>query len=64
LASACASIAGNLEIADAHWFQPHCHCGWTGDIIGMTAIKHWVEPWSEGPGSNEPAGSCDDGPAT
>jgi len=62
LASACASIAGNLEIADAHWFQPHCHCGWTGDVIGMTAIKHWVEAWNEGPGPNEPAGSCDDGP--
>ncbi|MGB2632434.1 MAG: hypothetical protein WAM58_00730 [Candidatus Acidiferrum sp.] len=47
LASACASTKRNLEQAEAHWFNPHCHCGWTGDVIGVTSIKHWVEPWQE-----------------
>jgi hypothetical protein len=60
LASACASTKQNLEDADAHWFNPHCHCGWTGPVIGLTAIKHWVEAWESGatlePGS---PGSCD-----
>ena len=57
LASACASIAESLEQADAHWFSPHCHCGWSGNVIGLVAIKHWVEPWA----SSVPvgAGSCD-----
>jgi hypothetical protein len=60
LASACASAGKNLEIADAHWFSPHCHCGWTGDVIGLTAVKHWVESWSENVPVGEAApGSCD-----
>ena len=29
LASACASNKRNLEEADAHFFNPHCHCGWS-----------------------------------
>jgi hypothetical protein len=45
LASACASTQSNLEMADAHLFNPHCHCGWTGTLIGMTGVKHYVEPW-------------------
>jgi hypothetical protein len=60
LASACASTEENLENADAHWFNPHCHCGWTGDVIGVTALKHWVEPWkSEAPIGSGVPGSCD-----
>jgi len=45
LASACASSEQNLEEADAHFFNPHCHCGWTGAVVGMEAVKHWVQPW-------------------
>jgi hypothetical protein len=45
LAAACASKQKNLEVADAHWFSPRCHCGWTGEVIGVQAVKHWVEPW-------------------
>jgi hypothetical protein len=60
LASACASTKRSLEDADAHWFSPHCPCGWTGEVIGLTAVRHWVEPW--GPpvpiGLGVP-GSCD-----
>lgn len=63
LASACASKDKNLEVADAHWFTPHCHCGWGGPVIGVQAVKHWVEPWNipvkVGP---DAAGSCDGEP--
>jgi hypothetical protein len=45
LASACASSKKNLEEADAHFFNPHCHCGWTGPVAGMEAVKHWVHSW-------------------
>ena len=62
LASACADTERNLENADAHWFDPHCPCGWTGSVIGLQAVKHWVEEWrvpvklrSDG------AGSCEGG---
>ena len=60
LATACASHKRNLDQAEARWFNPHCHCGWTGDVIGVTAIKHWVEEWKQ-PVSSE-AGSCDGDP--
>lgn len=63
LASACASHKQNLEEADAHYFNPHCHCGWTGPVMGLEAVKHFVEPWRAftaevgvaGPGD----GTCD-----
>jgi GlcNAc-PI de-N-acetylase len=60
LASACTSSRRNLEIAEAEWFTPHCHCGWTGDVAGVTAIKHWVERWPGNPpmGVGE-SGLCD-----
>jgi hypothetical protein len=47
LATACNATNSNLEAADGHYFQPHCHCGWTGTAVGLEAIKHWVEPWTE-----------------
>jgi hypothetical protein len=45
LASACASERRNLEVADAHFFNPHCHCGWSGPVAGLEGVRHWVEPW-------------------
>ena len=45
LASACASTENNLEEADAHYFNPHCPCGWTGKVAGVEALQHWVEQW-------------------
>lgn len=60
LTATCVNAKRNLEIAEAKWFHPHCHCGWTGKMAGVTAIKHWVEAWRTGtpivPG--EP-GSCE-----
>jgi hypothetical protein len=58
--TSCTSTKKNLEIAEARWHRPHCHCGWTGSLSGVTAIKHWVEPWSgNAPEAGEP-GSCDE----
>jgi hypothetical protein len=63
LASACFNTKLSLEDADAHWFTPHCHCGWTGDVSGVSAVKHWVAPWhSNLPIGNDVPGSCDDAP--
>ena len=63
LASACFNTKQSLEDADAHWFNPHCPCGWTGDVAGVTAIKHWVEPWRvKLPAGIEVPGSCDGPP--
>jgi hypothetical protein len=45
LAVSCISDKRTLEAADAHLFNPHCHCGWTGSLAGFIAAKHWVEPW-------------------
>ena len=63
LASACASTHKNLEVADAHWFNPRCHCGWAGEVIGVQAVRHWVESWKTpvrvGP---DVASSCDGKP--
>jgi len=63
LVSACASTKKNLEVAEAEWFAPHCLCGWTGDLAGVTALKHWVEGWEGNPpiGAGIP-GSCDGEP--
>jgi len=60
LATACASTRKNLEQAEGHWFNPHCHCGWAGDVMGVTAVKHWVESWEQPVAS--PAASCDGEP--
>jgi hypothetical protein len=60
LATACNSTKRNLETADGQYFQPHCHCGWSGDVIGMKAIKHWVEAWPDSaPVGKDVPGSCD-----
>jgi hypothetical protein len=43
LASVCSSLQSNLEPADAHIFNLKCYCGWTGQALGLTAVRHWVE---------------------
>jgi len=64
MASACASTKKSLEDADAHWFNPHCHCGWTGDVTGIVALRHWVEPWKvKVPIGSAVPGSCDGEPS-
>jgi hypothetical protein len=48
LAFARASSKQNLEDAEAHWFNPHCHCGWRGEVMGIEAVQHWVQAWERG----------------
>lgn len=45
LSATCVSMRSNLETAEAEWFTPHCHCGWRGQLAGITALKHGVAPW-------------------
>ena len=59
LAVSCISDKRTLESADAHLFNPHCHCGWTGSLAGFVAVKNWVEPW-ETPADTNVAQSEDD----
>jgi hypothetical protein len=35
LAASCISDKRTLETADAHLFNPHCHCGWDGKPGGV-----------------------------
>jgi hypothetical protein len=49
LAVSCLSDERTFEAADAHLFNPHCHCGLTGSLAGFIAVKHWVEPWETPP---------------
>ena len=48
LAATAINARKNPEIAEAKRFNLPCQCGWTGEIAGVTAVKHWVEPWSRG----------------
>jgi hypothetical protein len=60
LSSTCLSTRSNLEIAEAEWFTPHCPCGWSGDIAGVTAAGHWVKSWhADVPTAPGEPGICD-----
>jgi hypothetical protein len=59
LAAACASTQSSLELADAHLFDPHCHCGWTGTLMGLESVKHWVEQWESPSFVAGQSDSCD-----
>lgn len=60
LVATCISEKKSLEMAEAKRFNPKCHCGWTGDMAGVTALKHWVEPWHAQVTLREgEAGACD-----
>jgi hypothetical protein len=45
IASVRLSAAKDLEVTDAAEFVLRCQCGWTGQILGARAVKHWVESW-------------------
>jgi len=38
----------SLEKVDGASLPVHCFCGWSGDLVGINARKHWVEPWENG----------------
>lgn len=60
LTAVCVSDSKSLEGVESKWFTPACHCGWHGDVAGVTAIKHWVEPWRGKPLAHGEAGSCEE----
>jgi len=35
----------NLETADEQVFRSACDCGWTGELMGFVAVRHWVHSW-------------------
>lgn len=61
LTAACLSGKKNLEIAEANWFKPTCHCGWSAEMSGVTALRHWVETWlHKAPLTPGEPGACKD----
>lgn len=61
LVTVCNSRHYNLEIADSREFQTVCHCGWSGTVKGVEALKHWLEPWTDNaPVGPEIKGSCEE----
>jgi len=28
-------------------FEKTCNCRWSGNLNGLTAVQHWVEPWEQ-----------------
>jgi hypothetical protein len=48
MASTQAVMERNLEKVDENSYRCECRCGWSGVMSGLSARKHWVEPWDEG----------------
>lgn len=43
---AITSGAQNLEDFDRRSYSVKCNtCGWTGELIGTEAKRHWVDAW-------------------
>lgn len=40
------SASRGLEEVDSRAFPLHCECGWSGNLLGVQRLKHWVEDWS------------------
>jgi hypothetical protein len=43
VSSAIATSERNLENTDGRSFVIHCECGWTGNLLGLKAKRHWVD---------------------
>ena len=39
----CSRLEENLEVVDGSTFALQCGCGWSGDLIGLAALRHWVD---------------------
>ena len=44
-ATASTSHRSSLEEEDAQLFDRSCECGWSGALLGLVAVKHWVVAW-------------------
>jgi hypothetical protein len=61
LVTVCNSEHRSLEIPEGRQFHPACHCGWNGTLVGVQALKHWLEPWSAAaPVGTGVKGSCEE----
>lgn len=47
ITSFCFESEGNLETADERVFPSACDCGWTGELTGFVAVRHWVHCWED-----------------
>ncbi|HTS10654.1 MAG TPA: hypothetical protein VMH00_00920 [Candidatus Limnocylindrales bacterium] len=45
MAKSMASRTGNLEETDGSSFHIDCACGESATLLGLHALKHWVETW-------------------
>jgi hypothetical protein len=45
ITSVCFNSENNLEMADEEVLRPTCDCGWTGEMSGFMAVRHWVQSW-------------------
>ena len=36
--------AANLEKVDADSYDVRCECGWSDNLLGAEAVRHWVTP--------------------
>ena len=43
VSSAVATGERNLEDTDGQSFPIRCECGWTGNQMGLSARRHWVD---------------------
>jgi hypothetical protein len=52
MTAVCSSQNMDREHVAIRTFKPACKCGWSGDVNGLMAIQHWVEPWEQLIGTN------------
>ena len=43
------SESKDIEKIDSGFHSTACICGWSGELTGLEAKRHWVEPWDEAP---------------
>jgi len=58
--SALTSEHRNVEDADTRALRLNCSCGWSGQLSGTDARRHWVEQWH----SDEPSATSGVQPRT
>jgi hypothetical protein len=55
IAHALIGESKNIENVDLAFHSAACGCGWSGNLSGFEAKRHWVEPWSEAPACDSTA---------
>lgn len=47
--SALTTESKSIEYVDLNLHNVACICGWSGEMSGLEAKRHWVEPWRPPP---------------